>query len=113
MLTFIGITLVVIGIATFILKKVFTNNTTFNIPNPKRSFQIIILGVLITILNGMFFYADAGTAYAVQFVSGGDKMIRRVVHNGKKLVGGYNPHLDNTSLERTIYRLYSILLSNH
>ena len=45
--------------------------------------------------------------------SGGDKMIRRVVHNGKMLVGGYNPHLDNTSLERTIYRLYSILLSNH
>lgn len=75
MLTFIGITLVVIGIATFILKKVFTNNTTFNIPNQKRSFQIIILGVLMAILNGMFFYADAGTAYAVQYVTGGDKMI--------------------------------------
>lgn len=75
MLTFIGITLVVIGIATFILKKVFTNNTKFNIPNSRRSFQIIILGILMTILNGMFFYADAGTAYAVQYVSGGDKMI--------------------------------------
>ena len=75
MLTFIGITLVVIGIATFILKKVFTNNTTFNIPNSRRSFQIIILGILMTILNGMFFYADAGTAYAVQYVTGGDKMI--------------------------------------
>ena len=75
MLTFIGITLIVIGIAIFILKKVFTNNTNFNIPNQKRSFQIIILGILMTILNGMFFYADAGTAYAVQYVTGGDKMI--------------------------------------
>lgn len=75
MLTFIGISLVVIGIATFILKKIITNTTKFNIPNQKRSFQIIILGVLLTILNGMFFYADAGTAYAVQYVSGGDKMI--------------------------------------
>ena len=75
MLTFIGITLVVIGVATFILKKVYTTNTKFNIPNTKRSFQIIVLGVFIAILNGMFFYADAGTAYAVQYVTGGDKMI--------------------------------------
>lgn len=75
MLTFIGITLVVIGIATFILKKVYTNNPKINIPNSKRSFQIIVLGVFIAILNGMFFYADAGTAYAVQYVTGGDKMI--------------------------------------
>ena len=75
MLTFIGITLVVIGVATFILKKVYTSNTKFNIPNTKRSFQIIVLGVFIAILNGMFFYADAGTAYAVQYVTGGDKMI--------------------------------------
>ena len=75
MLTFIGITLVVIGIATFILKKVYTNNPKFNIPNSKRSFQIIVMGVFIAILNGMFFYADAGTAYAVQYVTGGDKMI--------------------------------------
>lgn len=75
MLTFIGISLIVIGIAIFVLKKVLTNNTTFNIPNQRKSFQIIILGILLTILNGMFFYADAGTAYAVQYVSGGDKMI--------------------------------------
>jgi len=75
MLTFIGISLIVIGIAIFVLKKVLTNNTTFNIPNQRKSFQIIILGILMTILNGMFFYADAGTAYAVQYVSGGDKMI--------------------------------------
>lgn len=77
MLTFIGITLIAIGMALFILKKVFTNNTTttFNIPHQKRSFQIIILGVLLTVLNGMFFYADAGTAYAVQYLTGGDKMI--------------------------------------
>ena len=29
----------------------------------------------MSVITGMFFYADAGTAYAVQFVSGGDKMI--------------------------------------
>ena len=29
----------------------------------------------MSVITGMFFYADAGTAYAVQFISGGDKMI--------------------------------------
>ena len=29
----------------------------------------------MSIIIGIFFYVDAGTAYAVQYVSGGNKMI--------------------------------------
>ncbi|QNM85724.1 hypothetical protein H9W90_00955 [Polaribacter pectinis] len=75
MLIFIGIILIVAGIAAFILKIFFKDNNTLNWFDKKRSIQIISLGILMTILNGMFFYADAGTAYAVQYVTGGDKMI--------------------------------------
>ncbi len=75
MLTLIGIILIVAGIATILLKNFFKLNDSLNWINTKRSFQIVFLGILMTVLNGMFFYADAGTAYAVQYLSGGDKMI--------------------------------------
>ena len=41
-----------------------------------KPFILVILGVLTICLNGMFFYADAGTAYAVQYPWGGDKLIK-------------------------------------
>ncbi len=75
MLTIIGIILVVIGLATIILKKVMKDNEAFNFMNQKKSVRIIFLGIFMTLINGIFFYADAGTAYAVQYVTGGDKMI--------------------------------------
>ena len=39
-------------------------------------FVITGLGVLVLLLNGVFFWANAGTAYAVQYPWGGDKMIK-------------------------------------
>ena len=75
MLTLIGITLIITGITFFILKNILKSNTSLNWFTTKRSIQILFLGILISALNGMFFYADAGTAYAVQYLSGGDKMI--------------------------------------
>ena len=75
MLTIIGILFIVAGVATQILKIIFKDNNNLNWFHKKRSIQIVALGILMTILNGMFFYADAGTAYAVQYVTGGDKMI--------------------------------------
>lgn len=75
MLIFIGIILIIIGLGTIIFKAILKNKTYLNWFTNKRSVQIALSGVLIAFLNGMFFYADAGTAYAVQYVTGGDKMI--------------------------------------
>lgn len=75
MLTFIGILLIIIGVCSLFLKVIFKNNEVLNKITNARSLQITFLGILMSIITGMFFYADAGTAYAVQFVTGGDKMI--------------------------------------
>ncbi len=75
MLIFIGIILIITGLGTIIFKAILKNKTYLNWFTNKRSIQIALSGVLIAFLNGMFFYADAGTAYAVQYITGGDKMI--------------------------------------
>ena len=75
MLTFIGVLLVIIGLVTIVLNSIFKTNKILNWFTLQRSIQFTILGILMSIITGMFFYADAGTAYAVQYVSGGDKMI--------------------------------------
>ena len=75
MLTFIGVLLIITGLITIILNTIFKNNKILNWFTLQRSIQFTILGAVMSIITGMFFYADAGTAYAVQFVSGGDKMI--------------------------------------
>jgi regulator of protease activity HflC (stomatin/prohibitin superfamily) len=75
MLTFIGVLLIITGLITIVLNTIFKNNKILNWFTLQRSIQFTILGAVMSIITGMFFYADAGTAYAVQFVSGGDKMI--------------------------------------
>ncbi|MFY0603231.1 MAG: hypothetical protein JXQ93_04735 [Flavobacteriaceae bacterium] len=75
MLTTIGILLIIIGILTLVLKSIFTTNKFLNSFTRTRSIQITFLGLFMSVITGMFFYADAGTAYAVQYISGGDKMI--------------------------------------
>ncbi|MBL4605414.1 MAG: hypothetical protein JKY02_07095 [Flavobacteriaceae bacterium] len=75
MLTTIGILLIIIGIVPILLKSIFTTNKFLNSITKARSIQLTILGIVMSLLSGMFFYADAGTAYAVQYLSGGDKMI--------------------------------------
>ncbi len=75
MLTFLGILLIIIGLLTLILKSIIKKDGFLNWFTTNRSIQFTLLGILLSIITGMFFYAEAGTAYAVQFVSGGDKMI--------------------------------------
>ena len=75
MLTTIGILLIIIGILSIVLKTIFTTNKYLNSITKTRSIQLTVLGILLSVITGMFFYADAGTAYAIQFMSGGDKMI--------------------------------------
>lgn len=41
-----------------------------------KPWVLTLLGVAIIMINGFFFYANAGTAYAVQYPWGGDKMIK-------------------------------------
>lgn len=48
----------------------------------KKPIITAALFLLSILLRGMFFYADAGTAYAVQYITGNDKM---VVNQGIKL----------------------------
>ena len=75
MLTTIGILLIIFGILSLVLKAIFTTNKFLNSITKTRSIQLTILGIVVSVITGMFFYADARTAYAVQFISGGDKMI--------------------------------------
>ncbi len=75
MLTTIGILLVILGLTTIVLSSIFTYSKLLQWFTKKRSIQNTILGIFLSIVTGMFFYADAGTAYAVQYMNGGDKMI--------------------------------------
>ncbi|MFY0630758.1 MAG: hypothetical protein JXR05_10285 [Flavobacteriaceae bacterium] len=75
MLTTIGILLIIIGLSSILLKAIFTTNKFLKSITRARSIQLTILGIVMSVITGMFFYADAGTAYAVQYISGGDKMI--------------------------------------
>ena len=74
MLTTIGILLIIIGILSIVLKTIFTTNKYLNSITKTRSIQLTVLGILLSVITGMFFYADAGTAYAVQFMSGGQSL---------------------------------------
>jgi hypothetical protein len=45
-------------------------------PIPIKSWVLALIGIFIIALNGMFFWANSGTAYAVQYPWGGDKMVK-------------------------------------
>lgn len=75
MITFIGILLIIVGISLFVLRLFFANSKVLNWFTTLRNFQIIAVGVFLSIVSGMFFYAEPGTAYAVQYPWGGQKAI--------------------------------------
>jgi len=77
MLTFIGILITVVGLLSFLAKPLFKNNKLLVWFTAKRSLQIMLLGVVLSIITGAFFYAEPGTAYAVQYPWGGQKAIFR------------------------------------
>jgi hypothetical protein len=41
-----------------------------------KPIYLLFIGIFVLTLNGMFFWANSGTAYAVQYPWGGDKMIK-------------------------------------
>ena len=75
MLTFLGILIIIIGIVTLILKPLIKNNKAIEWFTKKRSIQFIGVGIVVSIFTGAFFYAEPGTAYAVQYPWGGQKAI--------------------------------------
>ena len=83
MLTFIGILFIIIGIATTIANTVIKNNIYLNWFTRTRSIQFTIIGVIMSIFTGIFFYAEPGTAYAVQYRWGDQKAVFRQGINTK------------------------------
>ncbi|MDC6390400.1 SPFH domain-containing protein [Maribacter sp. PR1] len=77
MLTFIGIIIILVGLVSFLAKLLFGTNKLTSWTTPKRSLQIILVGVVLSIVTGAFFYAEPGTAYAVQYPWGGQKAVFR------------------------------------
>ncbi|CAM1371605.1 hypothetical protein [Tenacibaculum xiamenense] len=83
MLTFFGILLIVIGIVTLIMNSILKNNKYLSWFTTARSIQVSLLGVFLSIFTGMFFYAEPGTAYAVQYPWGDQKAVFRQGINTK------------------------------
>ena len=99
MLTFIGVMVILTAIAGFIWNQIKkqqdikdAENKVYNegkdrysqrpirgmmkFPIGMKPLYIVFIGVAIIGLNGMFFWANSGTAYAVQYPWGGDKMVK-------------------------------------
>ncbi|WP_340063634.1 hypothetical protein [Ascidiimonas aurantiaca] len=83
MLTFLGISIIIIGAATLLAGIMFKDIKALRWFTPKRSLQLIGLGVVLSVVTGMFFYAEPGTAYAVQYPWGGQKAVFRQGINTK------------------------------
>lgn len=75
MLTFIGILLIITGVISIILKSIIKNNKLINWFTTQRSLQFLFIGIIMSVVTGMFFYAEPGTAYAVQYPWGGQKAV--------------------------------------
>ncbi|WP_396591964.1 hypothetical protein [Allomuricauda sp. R78024] len=77
MITLFGILIILLGIVTLVTKPLFKNAKLLQWFSPKRSVQIIGIGIVLSIVTGTFFYAEPGTAYAVQYPWGGQKAVFR------------------------------------
>ena len=77
MLTFLGVLVIIVGVVTLLLKPIFKNLSLLAWFDTKKSVRIIIVGIVLSIVTGTFFYAEPGTAYAVQYPWGGQKAVFR------------------------------------
>ncbi|UII78803.1 SPFH domain-containing protein [Flagellimonas sp. CMM7] len=77
MITLFGILIILLGIVTLVTKPLFKTAKLLQWFSTKRSLQIIGVGVILSIVTGTFFYAEPGTAYAVQYPWGGQKAVFR------------------------------------
>ncbi|WP_299531494.1 cell envelope integrity protein TolA [Ulvibacterium sp.] len=77
MLTLFGILIIGIGILTLLAKPIFKNHRLLGWFTQRKSLQIVLLGIILSIVTGTLFYAEPGTAYAVQYPWGGQKAVFR------------------------------------
>lgn len=77
MFTALGIIVVILSLVAFFLKSIFKENKILNWFDTKKTIQIVLFGIVLSVISGMFFYAEPGTAYAVQYPWGGQKAVFR------------------------------------
>ncbi|WP_074408933.1 MULTISPECIES: SPFH domain-containing protein [Aquimarina] len=75
MLTFIGIVMILTGIIMLIIKPIFSTLKIINWFTKSRNFKLIGFGFVLSVISNMFFYAEPGTAYAVQYPWGSQKAV--------------------------------------
>lgn len=79
MFTIIGVLLILISVGLFILNAMKPKGS--NLPsfisqfNWKKMLIGIVLGIVLTTVSGIFMYAEGGTAYLVQYLWGGTKIV--------------------------------------
>lgn len=83
MILYIGIAIALLGAVALLLKPFFKTNALLSKFSVKQSLQLLGIGVLLSIISGAFFYAEPGTAYAVQYPWGGQKAVFRQGINTK------------------------------
>ena len=83
MLTTLGILITIVGIITLVLRLFLGEHRLTKLFPFKRSLQLITAGIIMSVITGMFFYAEPGTAYAVQYPWGGQKAVFRQGINTK------------------------------
>ena len=93
MLTIIGVLVILTAITGFVWNQIKKSkdaedavrrergrndylNNMIKFPIGVKPLYLLLIGIFIITLNGMFFWANSGTAYAVQYPWGGDKMIK-------------------------------------
>jgi regulator of protease activity HflC (stomatin/prohibitin superfamily) len=72
----LAILLVTLGVVGLFLKKNFTNPVLKFASSKIGSISLISIGVFFWFVNGIYFWNPAGTATAIQYMTGGDKMIK-------------------------------------
>lgn len=75
MLLYIGILIALLGVTLLILKPIFKTNPLLEKFTSKQSLIVMLSGILLSVISGAFFYAEPGTAYAVQYPLGGQKAV--------------------------------------
>jgi len=75
MIIFIGTALILLGALVLVLKQVLNGNAFLEKLRNRQGVQALLLGIAMLMLSGVFFYAEPGTAYAVQYPWGGQKAV--------------------------------------
>lgn len=74
MLIYIGVLIIIIGVITLVLKPI-QDHVLLKWFTQKNSLRVILAGIIMSLFSGSLFYAEPGTAYAVQYPWGGQKAV--------------------------------------